>query len=48
MLSMERKKQSETLAEKFTWLDEFSKAFIAGYITGRKGASIKQRSMRHR
>ena len=42
MLSMERKKKTEALAEKFTRLDEFSKAFIAGYITGKQEGSQHQ------
>lgn len=35
-MSKERMMQCEALAEKFTQLDENSKAFIAGYITGRQ------------
>lgn len=35
-MSKERVKQCETLAEKFTQLDESGKAFIAGYIAGKQ------------
>ncbi len=41
-MSDERKKQYETLAEKFTYLDESGKAFISGYITGKQEERQRQ------